>query len=107
MKLAPQDARLGLACAVDDEEEGSGAVLAEGLSPVDFSDRDLKQPLVETGRDAAQAVAQKKLEEAATPEVERLPDAIEHTVGTRMRCKGELWVVEDAGDVEGYRWAKA
>ena len=106
MKLAPQDARLGLACAVDDEEEGSGAVLAEGLSPVDFSDRDLKQPLVETGRDAAQAVAQAKLAAAEVTDVERLPDAIEHAVGTRMRCKGELWVVEDAGEEEGYRWMK-
>ena len=61
MKLAPQDARLGLACAVDEEEQGAGAVLAEGLSPIEFSDRDLRQPLVETGREAAQLAAQDKL----------------------------------------------
>jgi len=26
-------------------------------------------------------------------------------VGTRMRCKGEVWVVEDSD--EGYMWARA
>ena len=39
------------------------------------------------------------------PDVESLPDPVELVVGTRMRCKGEVWAVEDS---EGeYRWARA
>lgn len=39
----------------------------------------------------------------AIPELDKLPDAIEHTVGTKARCGGKTWAVVDAGE-EGYRW---
>lgn len=62
MKLAPQDARMSIAGAIDEEELGGKAVIAEGLDPSAFTDADLNAPLVETGADAAQSVAQQKIE---------------------------------------------
>lgn len=122
MKLAPQDARLGLAAAVDDEEEGASAVIAEGLNPAEFTERDLGAPLVETGKDAAQAVAQKKiaemkqqrgqkaaehLAETVMPEYTRdtLPDAFDVPVGSR--CKFEdgrlLECVQEPGEAPKWK----
>ena len=61
MKLAPQDARLALANAVDDEEQGGSAVIADGLDPSQFTLQETVEPLVQTGAEAAQAVAQDKI----------------------------------------------
>lgn len=61
MKLAPQDMTLALANAVDDEDQGGAAAIAEGLDPSTFAARDLQEPLVETGKDAAAKVAEEKL----------------------------------------------
>jgi hypothetical protein len=43
-------------------------------------------------------------QEAAIPEVDKLPDAIEQVVGTLMRCGGSTWLVVDSED--GYRWTE-
>jgi len=62
--LAPQDARMGLASAIEDEDEGGGqAVIAEGLNPAQFSERDLFAPLVETDEAAAQAIVPARIAE--------------------------------------------
>ena len=40
---------------------------------------------------------------SAVPELDKLPDAIEHPVGTKARYGGKTWSVVDAGE-EGFRW---
>ena len=105
MKLSPQDARMSLATAVDDEDEGGGGVIADGLNPGEFADADLKQPLLETGADAAQGVARKKLEDAGQnfiPQVTRLPDAVEQVLGHTVSYKGVHHRVVDDG--QGHVW---
>lgn len=42
---------------------------------------------------------------AEAPEVDRLPDAVEQTIGTILRCNGVTWAVVDSE--EGYRWTEA
>ncbi len=63
MKLAPQDASMGLANAVDDEDQGGQAVIAEGLDVSQFSEKDLTAPLVATGREAAAQIGEQKVRE--------------------------------------------
>ena len=62
-----------------------------------------KKTLRDTTHDANKAVAAKA--DGEVPDVEHLPDAVELVVGTRMRSKGVLWVVEDSED--GYKWRAA
>jgi hypothetical protein len=52
------------------------------------------------------ATATKADKERVVPEVDRLPDAIELSIGTKVRHGGKVLVVVDAGD-EGYRWEDA
>lgn len=61
MKLAPQDARLGLATMIDDEDEGGNTVIADGLNPADFNDGELGQALLETGKGEQREVALDKI----------------------------------------------
>lgn len=67
LKLAPQDASLGLASAVDDQDEGGAAVIAEGLDITKFADKDLHEPLVETSTEAQEAAADRRLAELGAP----------------------------------------
>jgi len=46
MKLAPQDANMSLANALDDEDEGGQAVIAPGLNLAEFTDVELVEPLL-------------------------------------------------------------
>ena len=80
-------------------EDGTAAYVAffGALSKAD------KNLLVDSSHAENKAVAARA--DGEVPDVESLPDAVELVVGTRMRCKGDLWVVEDSE--EGYFWRKA
>jgi recombination protein RecT len=95
MKTAPQDARLGLANSVDDEELGGSAVIAEGLNPAEFDAADLQQPLVDTGRGAQAAILEAK---TGIQTVDNLPDPEPLVKGTRLQCGGKLFEVVATDD---------
>lgn len=106
MKLAPQDGRMGLSNAIDDQEQGGPAVIAEGLNPVDFSEHDLKEPLLEVGKDAAAEVAGEKLKSyPKAKKVDRLPDPVPLVVGSLVSLNGTEYEVVDT--TEGHEWKEA
>ena len=80
-------------------EDGTAAYVAffGALSKPD------KKILIDSTHAENKAVAARA--DGEVPDVESLPDAVELVVGTRMRCKGEVWAVEDSE--EGYVWRKA
>ena len=106
MKTAPQDARLGLANSVDDEETGGNAVIAEGLNPAEFGAADLQQSLVETGSAAQAAIVEAKTGQAPVAIVAKLPDPVEATLGARLRCKDVLYECADNGESQFWKECK-
>lgn len=61
-KLAPQDAKLGRANEVDDEDLDGTAVLASGIDPSQFSLNDTQKPIAELSHAAQEEVVRKKLD---------------------------------------------
>lgn len=101
MKTAPQDARLGLANSVDDEELGGAAIIAEGLNPSEFGAADLQQPVLQPSKGAQQAIVDEK---TGIQTVDALEDPVPLTVGSKCRYAGVVYEVFDAG--EGHDWRK-
>jgi len=101
MKTAPQDGRLGLANAVDEEEGGGAAVIAEGLNPAEFEAADLQQPLIETGVSAQDRIVEEK---TGIKTVTELPDPVPLVLGEKRRCKGKTWEIIDTP--EGHQWSE-
>lgn len=99
MKNAPQDARLGLANSIDDEDQGGASVIADGLNPSEFSVQDLQEPLLEISAGAQAAIVEQK---TGVKVVTDLPDPIPLTVGTKMSRKGVTHMVVDSTD--GHTW---